>query len=123
MCIRDRYKIDSDVIKDAEARAPKLVNDLKYQDDERGLVWFPSVVQVPGIGMIFPDGSSIDDWGYSVAKQIAIPTEEQKEYPIPGKEGMYYQSRLDMDNLKTFDKMKFEDACEELKIVQDLENV
>ncbi len=116
------YKIGSDVIKDAESRAPKLVNDLKYQDDERGLIWFPSVVQVPGIGMIFPDGSSIDDWGYSVAKQVGIPEEEQKNYPVPGKDGEFYQSRLDMKNLKTFDKLKFEDACEELKIVQDVDN-
>tara|TARA_R100000458_G_scaffold59684_1_gene71141 strand:- start:1928 stop:2443 length:516 start_codon:yes stop_codon:yes gene_type:complete len=117
------YKKGSDVIKDAESKAPKLVRDLQYEDTERGLIWFPSVVQVPGIGMIFPDGSSVDDWGYSVAKQIAIPTEEQKNFPVPGKEGAYYQSRLDMENLKTFDKMKFEDACEELKIIEDVENV
>ena len=114
------YEIGSDVIKDAESKAPKLVNDLKFVDKERGLVWFPSIVQVPGIGMIFPDGSSIDDWGYSVAKQVAIPTEEQKKYPIADKEGQYYQSRLDMENLKTFDKNAFEDACEELKIIEDL---
>ncbi len=117
------YKKGSDVIKNAEARAPKLVNDLQFFDKERDLIWFPSVVQVPGIGMIFPDGSSVDDWGYSVAKQVAIPTEEQKNFPVPGKEGVYYQSKLDMENLKTFDKMKFEDACEELKIIEDVENV
>jgi len=116
------YKIGSDVIKDAEEKAPKLVNDLKHIDEERGLVWFPSIVQVPGVGMIFPDGSSTDDWGYSVAKQVAIPEDEQKNYPVPGKDGTFYQSRLDMQNLKTFDKMKFQDACEELKIIEDITN-
>ena len=116
------YEIDSEAIKKTMERSPKLIKDLQYIDEDRGLIWFPSIVQVPGIGMIFPDGSSIDDWGYSVAKQIAIPTEEQKNYPIPGKEGEYYQSKLDMENLKTFDKMKFEDACEELKIIEDVKN-
>ena len=100
------YEIGSDVIKDAEKKAPKLVNDLRFEDESLGLIWFPSVIQVPGIGMIFPDGHSTDDWGYSVAKQIAIPDEEQKNYPVPGKEDTYYQSRLDMENLKTFDKLK-----------------
>ncbi len=116
------YKKDSDVIKEAESKAPKLVTDLQYYDKERDLIWFPSVVQVPGIGMIFPDGSSVDDWGYSVAKQIAIPEDEQKNYPVPGKEDAYYQSRLDMENLKTFGKMEFEQACEELKIIEDVSN-
>lgn len=116
------YEIGSDVIKDAEKRAPKLVNDLKYIDEERGLVWFPSIVQVPGIGMIFPDGTCEEDWGYSVAKQVAIPTEEQKNYPVPGKDGVYYQSRLDMENLIKFDKLDFQGACDELKIIEDVSN-
>ncbi len=114
------YKIGSDVLKEAESRTPRLVNDLKYEDKERGLVWFPSIVQIPGIGMVFPDGTNTDDWGYSVAKQIPIPTEEQKEYPVPGKEGVYYESKLDMENLATFSKDEFEKALEELKIVRDL---
>ena len=116
------YEVGSDVIKQAEEKAPQLVKDLQYIDKKRGLVWFPSVVQVPGIGMIFPDGSSIDDWGYSVAKQVAIPDDDQKKYPVPGKKDAFYQSRLDMENLKTFDKLKFEDACEELKIIEDVNN-
>ena len=117
------YAIGSKAIEDAQAKAPKLINDLKHVDEERGVVWFPSIVQVPGIGMIFPDGSSIDDWQYSVAKQIPIPEEEQKNYPIPGKDGEYYQSRLDMDNLKTFANNEFEKACEELKIIRNVENI
>ncbi len=117
------YAIGSAAIKDAESKAPKLINDLKYTDEDRGVVWFPSIVQVPGIGMIFPDGSSIDEWHYSVAKQIPIPEDEQKNYPITNKEGQYYQSRLDMDNLKTFANDEFEKACDELKIMSNVENI
>lgn len=116
------YKIDSDKIKETLEKSPKLIAELQFRDEDRGLIWFPSIVQVPGIGMIFPDGTGSEDWGYSVAKQVAIPTEDQKNYPVPGKEGVYYQSRLDMENLKTFDKMEFDKACEELKIIEDVEN-
>ena len=43
------YAIGSKAIEDASAKAPKLINDLKYIDEERGVIWFPSIVQVPGI--------------------------------------------------------------------------
>ena len=102
------YKIDSDLIKEVEAAAPKIVNDLRFVDEERNIVWYPSVLQIPGEGMIFPDGTNKEDWGWSVAKEIAIPADEQKEYPVPGKEGTYYESKLDMENIRMFERNKFE---------------
>ena len=115
-----KYIADSELIKQVEAAAPKIVNDLKFIDEERNIIWYPSVLQIPGEGMIFPDGTSKDDWGWSVAKQVNIPTEEQKEYPVPGKEGAYYDSKLDMENIRTFDKDKFEMACETLGLIKEI---
>ncbi len=115
-----KYVADSETIKQLEAAAPKIVNDLKYVDDERNIIWYPSVLQIPGEGMIFPDGTNKEDWGWSVAKEIQLTDDEQKKYPVPGKDGEYYKSRLDMENIRTFERNKFEMACETLGLIKDL---
>ena len=78
------------------------------------------MIQIPGGGMIFPDGTDKDSWGWSVAKEVEIPEEDQKKYPIPDKEGEYYASMLDMDNLRKFSKDEFEAACEILGLIKDI---
>tara|TARA_R100000008_G_C3569565_1_gene161209 strand:+ start:433 stop:897 length:465 start_codon:yes stop_codon:yes gene_type:complete len=113
------YKCDSDVIRGVEKSAPKIIKDLKFVDKKLGLVWYPSVMQIPGVGMIFPDGSDKDNWGWSVAKEVKLNEEEQKKYPIPSKKGEFYKSKLDMENLKSFDKDKFELACEEIGLIRE----
>ncbi len=114
------YKIDSELITEVEAAAPKIVNDLKFIDEERNIIWYPSVLQIPGEGMIFPDGTNKDDWGWSVAKEVDLTEEEQQKYPVPGKDGEYYKSRLDMENIRIFEKNKFEMACETLGLIKDI---
>ena len=113
------YKYDSDIIKKVEESAPKIIKELKFLDVERKLMWYPAVIQIPGSGMIFPDGSDKDNWGWSVAKEVAIDEKDQKDYPIPNQEGEFYKSRLDMKNLKSFDNDKFELACEEIGLIRE----
>ena len=115
-----KYTADSEMIKQVEKGAPKIVNDLKFIDEERNIIWYPSVLQIPGEGMIFPDGTGKDDWGWSVAKEILLTDDEQKKYPVPNKENEYYKSRLDMENIRTFTKDKFEMACEALGLIRDI---
>jgi hypothetical protein len=114
------YEIDSELIKKVEKGAPKIVNDLRFVDDERNIIWYPSVLQIPGTGMIFPDGTDKDDWGWSVAKEIKLEGEDQYKFPIPDKDGEYYTSMLDMENIRTFQKKDFEMACETLGIIKEV---
>ena len=39
----------------------ELMNDLKIMDEERGIVWFPSVINMGEKGIIYPDGK-LTDW-------------------------------------------------------------
>ena len=43
-----------------------------------------------------------------------IPEEEQEKYPDPTNPGTFYKNRMDMKNLKRYDKLCFMDAAEEL---------
>ena len=54
------------------------------------------------------------DWGWTVVKAIPIPEDEQHKYPDATNPGTNYKFRMDMKNLKRFDKLCFMDAAEEL---------
>ncbi len=42
----------------------KLIQDLKFFDEERKIYWFPSVVNMGKLGIIYPEGS-VDNWGWN----------------------------------------------------------
>ena len=94
----------------------ELIKDLRQVHNN--LVWFPTVITMPDNGMIFPEPlkENKKDWGWTVVKAIPIPEDEKLKYPDPTKPGEYYKNRMDMKNLKRFDKLCFMDAAEELKM-------
>ena len=51
---------------------------------------------------------------WTVVKAIDIPEEEQNKYPDPRNPGKFYKKRMDMKNLKRYDKLCFMDAAEDL---------
>ena len=55
-----------------------------------------------------------NEWGWTVVKAIPIPEDEQHKYPDPTNPGTFYKNKMDMKNVKRFDKMCFMDAAEEL---------
>ena len=90
-----------------------LIKDLKQTHD--GLAWFPTVITMPEKGMIFPEPIKEEDtWGWTVVKAIEIPEDEQKKYPDPSNPGTFYKKRMDMKNMKRYDKLCFMDAAEDL---------
>ena len=105
--------LDSEVLKQTEELTADLIKDLKQTHD--GLAFFPTAITMPDKGMIFPEPiKDKDDWGWTVVKAIPIPEEEQEKYPDPRNPGTFYKNRMDMKNLKRFDKLCFMDAAEEL---------
>lgn len=42
-------------------RNPRLYRDLRFKD-EFGYVWYPAVVTVPEVGMVYIDGTSEENW-------------------------------------------------------------
>ena len=57
----------------------------------------------------------------SVGTQVVdIDLKEQDKYPVPGREGEFYKSRLDVENAQKFEWDNFIGACEEMGITTEL---
>ena len=107
-----RYKVDDLNLIEKLKNSPKLVQDTKLEDKERGIVWFLSVINMGELGMIFPEGIP-DEYVWKYAKVVEIPEEERANYNN-------YDRRLDVENAKSFSQYNFLGACEELGITKDL---
>ena len=110
---------DSEALKQTLELTADLIKDLRQDHD--GLAWFPTAITMPEKGMIFPEpikGTSTlegkQDWKWTVVKAIPIPEEDQDKYPDPNNPGVNYKYKMDMKNLKRYDKLCFMDAAEEL---------
>ena len=111
--------LDSEVLKQTLELTADLIKDLRLDlvppGGEEKLAWVPTAITMPEKGMIFPEPiKGEDDWGWTVVKAIPIPEDEQHKYPDATNPGTFYKNRMDMKNLKRFDKLCFMDAAEEL---------
>ena len=83
-----------------EQGCTELMKKLKMVDMGINSVWYPTFMQMPG-GMLYCDGkgASPDDYSWCVAKVVQITGDDRLKYPIPGKDGEYFTSRLDVENV------------------------
>ena len=96
----------------------QLVKDLSVKDYDRNIWWYPSVVNMGKLGIIFPEGS-IDNWVWKFASVVKVDEEDKEKYPVPGKDGEYYTERLDVENAAEFGQYEFLHACRTMGIVND----
>ena len=103
-------KEDSEQVINAIETSPELFKDIRKKDSE-GRVWFPATITVPNSGMVFADGTSKKDWGWSAVKSIPLSEEEIKSGRFPAGQ----TTKMDMNNVKKFPRDKgFIDALEEI---------
>ena len=131
LCMTSGYTSNTTMTLDSEALnktlelTADLIRDLRQDHIPPGggekLAWFPTAITMPEKGMIFPEpikGTSTlegkSDWQWTVVKAIPIPEEEQHKYPDPTNPGTNYKNKMDMKNMKRFDKLCFMDAAEEM---------
>ena len=133
LCMTSGYTSNTTMTLDSEALnktlelTADLIKDLRQDHEPPGggevLAWFPTAITMPEKGMIFPEPIKnadeavklqATDWGWTVVKAIPIPEEEQHKYPDPTNPGTNYKNKMDMKNMKRFDKLCFMDAAEEL---------
>jgi|TARA_R110000796_G_scaffold246624_1_gene371498 hypothetical protein len=107
-----RYEIGSLKLIENLKKSPKLVRDSRFEDTERGIVWFPSVINMGKLGMIFPEGD-VTNYVWKYAKVIDIPEKERVMYDN-------HTQRLDVNNAETFSQYNFLKACEMMGITKDL---
>jgi hypothetical protein len=109
--------LDSEALEQTLKHTAKMIKDLRLDLVPPGggekLAWFPTAITMPEKGMVFPEPVE-GDWQWTVVKAIPIPKEEQEKYPDPKNPGKFYKNKMDMKNLKRFDKLCFMDAAEEL---------
>ena len=98
--------------------SPELVKALQHYDEATDLIWIPTVLNMGKLGMIFPEGN-LGNWKWVYAKNVEIAEEEQKNYPVPGKDGEYYKSKLDIENAQRFNNNEFLEACQAMGVVKD----
>ena len=105
---------DSEALKQTLELTADLIKDLRQ--DHEGLAWFPTAITMPNKGMIFPEPikGTENEWLWTVVKAIPIAEEDKEKYPDPTNPGTFYKFKMDMKNLKRFEKMCFMDAAEEL---------
>ena len=97
---------------------PELYKDLISIDND-GKVWIPSAINSPTQGMIFVNGTSIGNWKWSAVKAVPVSEEEIEKYPIPSKPGEYYEWRMDMSTMKSFEEKDFMDALSYIGILPE----
>jgi hypothetical protein len=114
----DLFKTDSEQIEGYEISLPDLYKDIKFLDTERGITWYPSVMNVPNYGIVFIDGTDKSNWKWKAAPAVDVAESEREKYPIPGKPGEFYTKRLDMTLAKEFAQTQFTDACKHIGIIK-----
>ena len=109
----DKLVIDSVHVKQYEQMITQLMVDAKFEDVVAGLVWYPCFMQLPG-AMLYCKGDNPEELKWEVSKIVAIEGDERLKYPVPGKEGEYHTSRLDVENGKIYDKADFKSALDDI---------
>ncbi len=97
-------KEGTDSEKAVTARQPQLYKDLKFVDKD-GYVWYPAVITVPEKGMVYLDGTTVDN-----AEWVGIPFRPltKKEKRMKQYAGKNYL--LEAANTKHFGRDGFVDA-------------
>ena len=95
----------SALVEDTLTKSPKLYVDLAYYDAD-GLVWLPSFISVPGKGIVFVEGTSVDDWHWKSCRYIPLTEEEIASRVYPGGDN----TKIDFDNGKVYDRAKYMSA-------------
>jgi len=94
---------------------PELYKEL-MGEDENGLIWMPSMVNIPDKGMVFADGSRASNWAWGAVKAIPMPKEEKAKFKAKGKE---YNYKMDMTTLQHFPERDFIEALSYIGVLPE----
>ena len=111
-------KENSEFINQQTETLPELYKDLFFKD-KNGMIWVPSIINLPQQGMIFANGTNSNEWKWSAVKAVPVIEEEKTKYPIPGKEGQFYEWRMDMTTISHFDERGFIDALSYIGVLPE----
>ena len=108
------YKNDSVELEKLKDISSQLMNDVSMYDYDRKIHWFPSVLNMGELGIIYPDGTK-DNWSWKYAKVRKLTKKEQKDPAYKG-----HEHTLDMDNAKEYGQHEFVEACKDMGIIKNI---
>ena len=109
---------ESDFYKEQIEFLPELYKDLAWKDENTGLIWLPTTINEEGLGMIFAKGNNSKDWKWGAVLSTPVKEEEKEKFPIPGKKGEFYKTRMDMSTIKEFDERDIIEAMDYIGIFE-----
>ena len=112
------YKTDSDRIEEFESTTSELIRNLRYTDEQLGQYWYPTTVMFTD-GIIYPEGG-LTDWMWVYAPIVELTEEEKKDYPVPGKEGEYYETRVAVDMAERYKHDDFRSVCKRVGLAKEV---
>jgi len=123
MCFQCGFMSDKRFTKEYDDEASKnmaiLMNQLKHFDLDRKIYWYPCVLNMGKLGMIYPEPDVVDEksgkvekWSWKFAKVEAVKEGDK----VP--EG--YNQKLDVDNAKVYKSNDFMTAIKDMGITKDL---
>ena len=121
MCIEsgyntsELYRFDSPHIEKFEENTTQLICESKYKDEELGQYWYLTTI-VFQTGILYPEGTPEDIvWVYSPV--VTIDEEDRQKYPIPGKDGEFYQTRIAVEASERY--TEFQAACKRMGAIAE----
>lgn len=103
-------KEDSDFYNEQLKLLPELYKDLAWEDPETGLIWLPNIINQESLGMIFADGSGINEWKWAAVKAIKLGKKDKKI-------NKNQTHRMDMKTIKHFDERDYLEALSYINII------
>jgi hypothetical protein len=97
---------DSEFLAQQMEVLPELYKEL-MGEDENGLIWIPSAINIPDKGMVFADGTNGSNWAWGAVKATLMPEDEKAKFKAKGKE---YDYKMDMTTLRHFPEREFIEA-------------
>lgn len=112
MCLNCGYTTTTLMLEGSETetqhfeKQPQLYRDLRFVDSEKH-VWYPAVITLPERGMIYVDGTSIEDWEWVYTPFTRISRRERRLKKLDKNK----QFKADSQNTKRFGKDGFIEAA------------
>ena len=106
---------DSEFLKEQIEVLPELYKEL-MGEDKKGLIWMPSMINLPSKGMIFANGSNSSNWQWAAVKAIPMPEEEAEKFKEKGKD---YKWKMDMSTMKNFPECDYIEALDYIGVFEN----
>jgi hypothetical protein len=106
---------DSEFLQQQMETLPELYKEL-MGEDEKGIIWMPSVVNIPDKGMVFADGTNSQNWNWGAVKATLMSDKEKATFKAKGKE---YDYKMDMTTLKHFPEREYMEALSYIGVLPE----